>query len=287
MVAYAASFGEHTIPIIAIAYWVIIGSGFRYGRGYLFLSTGAGMLGILYNMAFSPQWSEYLFIGLSYLLSILIVALYTTALLKRVTETNRKLTKSLNHVSTLARIDSLTGLPNRLALVERLTQSIAMTKRQRTCVALLYFDLDGFKAVNDTFGHNRGDALLIEVAKRVVPVMRATDTLARLGGDEFVIILESIRFPEDATLVANKVLGTVKEIAVVAADSVLGSLTALRISVSIGISAYVPSITPDAPSADILIKRADEAMYLAKQAGKGCYRVWTDNSALQHSIDTV
>lgn len=283
MIAYAASFGGHTIPIIAIAYWIIIGSGFRYGRGYLFLSAGFGLLGILYNMAFSPQWAEYFFIGLSYLISILVVTLYTTALLARVTETNRKLTESLNHVSTLARIDSLTGLPNRLALVERLTQSVAMTKRQRTFVALLYFDLDGFKAVNDTFGHNRGDELLKEVAQRVKTKIRTTDTLARLGGDEFIIILESIRFPQDATLIAAKVLDTLRGIAVGGTDSVTGSPATLRIGASVGISSYGPDIAPDAPSVDKLIKQADDAMYLAKQAGKGCYRIWTEPAASEPS----
>lgn len=274
MIAYAVSFGGHAIPIIACAFWVIVGSGFRFGKACLYLSTGSALLGVLYNIFLSPKWADYSLYGWSYFISILVVASYTNALLKRVTETNLKLAESLNYVSTLARIDSLTGLPNRLALAERLTQSIAMAKRQRTYLALLYFDLDGFKAVNDAFGHNQGDELLKEVARQLTPKIRTTDTFARAGGDEFIIILENIRRPQDATHIALKVIETLRGIAIGGKDSVTGSLTELHISASIGISSYGPDIEPDALSVENFIKQADAAMYLAKQAGKDCYRIY-------------
>ena len=156
MISYGAFFGGHAVPIIAITFWVIIGSGFRFGRTYLYLSAGIGLLGIIYNMAFSPHWSGYYFVGWGFILAILIVTFYTKALLGRATETNRKLNESLTYLNNLAHIDTLTGQPNRLALVERLTQSIAMSKRSNTYLSLLYFDLDVFKAVNDSFGHHRG-----------------------------------------------------------------------------------------------------------------------------------
>lgn len=283
MIAYAASFGGHTIPIIAIAYWVIIGSGFRYGRGYLYLSAGTGLLGIIYNMAFNPEWADYLFIGWSYLLSILIVVFYTTSLLSRVIETNLKLNESLKHLSNLAHIDSLTGLPNRLALVERLQQSIAMTKRLRTYLSLLYFDIDGFKAVNDTFGHNQGDALLKEVAQRIKERIRSTDMIARLGGDEFVIVLECTRLPQDSELVAATILDTIRGIEIDGVHHVIGTHMTLHVSASIGISVYGPDISTVTPSVEEFIKRADDTMYMAKQAGKGCYRIWTENIALLKS----
>lgn len=279
MTAFAVSFGGHSIPIIAIAFWVMVGSGFRFGNAYLYLSAGTAVLGILYNMAFSPQWAGYLFVGWGYLISILVVALYTTALLARVTETNRKLNESLNHLNNLAHIDSLTGLPNRLAIVERLTQAIAKTKRQRTYVSLLYFDLDGFKAINDTFGHNQGDELLKEVAQRVAAKIRNIDALARIGGDEFIIMLENIHVPQEATHVATIILDTLREIEISGLHPVTGTMTTLHIGASIGIASYGSDSSPCPLSVDELIQRADDAMYMAKQAGKGCYRFWYSHSA--------
>ena len=284
MTAYAASFGGHLMPIIAVAYWVIIGSGFRYGRAYLYLSAGTAVLGIIYNMTYSPPWAEYWFIGWGYLISIVVVVLYTTTLLARVAETNRKLNESLKNLSNLAHIDNLTGLPNRLSLVKRLTQSIAMTKRQRTYVSLLYFDFDGFKAVNDSLGHNQGDALLQEVAKRITARIRTTDMLARLGGDEFIIILECTRFPQDSELVASIILDTIRGITIEGVHHVTKKELSLHVSASIGIATYGPDLFPDAPSVEAFIQRADDAMYLAKKAGKDCFRVWAEHIAVQPSI---
>jgi diguanylate cyclase (GGDEF)-like protein len=284
MIAYAASFGEHTMPLIAISYWIIIGSGFRYGRGYLYLSAGTGMLGIFYNMAFSPHWAEYFFVGWSYLLSILIVTLYIKALLARVTETNLKLNDSLKHLSNLAHFDYLTGLPNRLALVERLKQSVAMTKRLRTNLSLIYFDLDGFKAVNDSLGHNIGDALLKEVAQRIKERIRSTDMLARIGGDEFVIVRECTHLQQDSMLFALTILDTIRGIKIEGLHKVTDNQIRLSISASIGISTYSPDISSNAPTVEEFIQRADDAMYLAKHAGKGCYYIWTEHTALNKAI---
>lgn len=284
MVAFAVSFGEHAIPIIALAFWVIIGSAFRFGKLYLYLSSGTAVLGIIYNIYFNPQWAAHAIYGWGYLISILVVVFYTGVFLKRVNETNRRLNETLAHLNTLARVDSLTGLPNRLALVERLTQSIAMTKRLRSYLSILYFDLDGFKAINDTFGHNQGDALLKEVAQRVKARIRTTDMLARIGGDEFIVILENTRFPQDASLVATTMLNTLCAIKIHGINHVTDHLMTLHVGASIGIATFGPDISPETPSVEEFIQRADDAMYAAKQDGKGCYRFWQTkmNEAVIH-----
>ena len=277
MIAYAVSFGGHTIPIIAFAFWVIIGSAFRYGYPYLFLSAGTASLGLLWNIYYNPLWTGSTTHGWAYLVSILFVVFYTSIFVARARESNRKLSESLVHFSELARVDSLTGLPNRLALVERLTQSIAMTKRLGTYISLLYFDLDGFKTVNDTLGHNHGDALLKEVAKQITSRIRSTDMLARLGGDEFIVILESTRHPQDAIIVAKSILETIHAIKIEGLHHVTETEVTLRTGASIGIATYGPDIQTEAPSVDEFIQRADDAMYIAKQEGKGCYRFWSED----------
>jgi len=268
-----------TIPVIALAFWVMVGSGFRFGNAYLYLSEATAVAGLLLCILFSPHWADHAIYGWGYIASILVVAFYTTVLLARVSETNRQLSESLSRVNALARNDSLTGLPNRLALVERLTQSIAMAQRTRIQVSLLYFDIDGFKTVNDTIGHNGGDELLKQVAQRLSAKIRNTDMLARLGGDEFIIVLEGTSLPQNAPRVAQIVLDTVQEIDIRGMERTPGTRATLRIGASIGITSYQPATTPTAPRVEEFIKQADDAMYSAKKAGKGCYRFSPEHTA--------
>lgn len=273
IIAYAVYHGQYMIPLVGFSFWVIIGSAFRYGQFFLILSSGIAAIGLLYNIYFSPEWADHTYYGWGFLLSILIVVFYTTVFLKRNDEINRKLNETLSHLSTLVRADNLTGLPNRLAFEERLTQSIAMTKRLRTYLSILYFDLDGFKAINDTFGHNQGDALLKDVAQHVKARLRNTDMLARLGGDEFVIILENNSSPDDAAFIASTLLDTIANIKVLGTLHGSNTYITLGIGASIGIAIYGPNISPEEPTVEELIQRADAAMYQAKQDGKGCYRL--------------
>ncbi|MEO6354396.1 MAG: PAS domain S-box protein [Burkholderiaceae bacterium] len=159
-----------------------------------------------------------------------------------------------------ARHDSLTGLPNRRALFEMLPQAIARSNRNRTAAALLFLDLDGFKAVNDAWGHEAGDSLLCEIARRLSECLRVTDSVARLGGDEFTVLLEglSTKGPDDANAIAEKLLKSIRE------PVQLGTESA-QVSASIGLTFYLPGsdVSPDA-----LVKAADTAMYQAKHAGK-------------------
>lgn len=160
-------------------------------------------------------------------------------------------------LENLAHYDSLTGLPNRMLLHDRLEQAIATAERQRQHFALLFIDLDGFKPVNDAHGHAVGDEVLKLVGQRLNLVIRGMDTAARLGGDEFVVILTDIRNRENAERVAEKIIGELSLPYQVAGETI-------SISASIGASLY-PS---DQKAGDELLRTADEAMYRAKRDGK-------------------
>lgn len=153
--------------------------------------------------------------------------------------------------------DALTGLPNRVMFMDRLQQALLSSERQGHSGAVLYIDLDGFKAVNDTRGHAAGDMLLQQVARRLEACVRGEDTVARLGGDEFGVVLARLAREEDCELVAQKVLNAL------ATPFDMGD-GAAHISGSIGCALF-----PDEGlDASLLISRADSAMYAAKQAGK-------------------
>ena len=166
-------------------------------------------------------------------------------------------------LETMAHYDALTGLPNRALLADRLRQAVVASQRRKTSLAVLYLDLDGFKSVNDRHGHDVGDELLISVTQRMKEAMREGDTLGRLGGDEFVAVLVDLETPQDCEPVLARLLqATAKPVTV-------GGI-ALQISASIGVTLY----PQDDVDADKLLRHADQAMYLAKQAGKNRYHVF-------------
>lgn len=158
----------------------------------------------------------------------------------------------------LAHHDPLTDLPNRLLFEDRLSQALGYASRHHEMVALLFLDLDGFKFVNDTLGHDAGDDLLREVARRLRRVVRDTDTVARLGGDELAIILPNIGAGRNAEAVARTIVETLSAIASIRDHSI-------AVAVSIGISVY----PFDGIEADTLLTAADTAMYRAKATGRG------------------
>jgi diguanylate cyclase (GGDEF)-like protein/PAS domain S-box-containing protein len=156
----------------------------------------------------------------------------------------------------MAYYDQLTRLPNRALFFDRLGVNLAQAKRYDFSFALLYIDLDGFKQVNDTRGHDQGDALLVQVAARLERCCRDSDTVSRLGGDEFAVLMPRVNGPEDSAVVAERIIAALSE-----AFDLRGEQC--QIGGSIGISLF-PS---DAGDADTLLNRADSAMYEAKQRG--------------------
>ncbi len=179
--------------------------------------------------------------------------------LRDITE-RRKTEEALQHQ---AHHDALTGLPNRVLLMDRLEQGIQKAKRHKEGLAVFFIDLDKFKHINDSLGHGVGDRVLKIIAKRLQEIIRHEDTLARLSGDEFTIIMEDLRHPEDATLLGEKILKTLSE-------AIVMNEQKLYVSGSVGISFY----PQDATDAHSLLKYADTAMYRAKEEGRNNYQFY-------------
>ena len=159
-----------------------------------------------------------------------------------------------------ANYDNLTGLPNRSYFYSQLNQAIKRANRHPDALALMFFDIDHFKQINDTYGHDVGDHVIRMFAERIRSVLRDEDVVARLGGDEFVLIVENLPNQQQADVVAEKLLASMEQ------PFVFGG-TSLQVSTSIGVAYFRRGIT-----AGELVKAADDAMYAAKRAGRNCYR---------------
>ncbi len=170
-------------------------------------------------------------------------------------------TQKLSH---MAQHDILTDLPNRALFADRLEQAIGMARRHQRRLAVLFMDCDGFKKVNDTLGHDTGDLLLQSIAKRLVAVVRTSDTVSRQGGDEFVILLSEMENPEDAAICANKIAAALSK------PHQLGQFE-VNMTASIGIAVYPTS----GRNADSLVKAADAALYEAKESGGNTHRTFS------------
>lgn len=165
--------------------------------------------------------------------------------------------------------DSLTGLPNRVLLVDRLSHAISRLDRQPGSIAVLFIDLDRFKEVNDSFGHAVGDSLLVEAARRIQTASRRSDTLARLGGDEFVLLCDQLAEQEDIRIVAERILRTL-------AEPFFHNDQHIDISASVGVVVTSDNLA----DAETVVRNADAAMYRAKQLGRNRFHVYDE--ALQH-----
>jgi len=179
--------------------------------------------------------------------------------------TQRKIVEE--HLKHLATSDILTGLPNKMYFNELLKHSLEQAKRDKKKLALMFLDLDHFKSINDSFGHDIGDILLNEVAQRLKECIRQSDTISRLSGDEFAISLEQITDISNAVLIAQKILAAFSH-------PFYPNGNECRIGVSIGICLY----PEDGSNAETLFKNADTAMYLAKNSGKNTYRLFSEKT---------
>jgi len=163
----------------------------------------------------------------------------------------------------LAYYDHLTGLPNRQLLQDRFQQALANAQRYGTGMALLFLDLDKFKPINDSLGHEAGDKVLKAVSARLASCLREGDTLARIGGDEFVVLLLNVTGEEEVGSVAQKIIGITSEpIAMKGRD--------VQVGCSIGIAIF----PEDGADYDALLKNADAAMYCAKEAGRNNFQFY-------------
>jgi diguanylate cyclase (GGDEF)-like protein/PAS domain S-box-containing protein len=165
-------------------------------------------------------------------------------------------------LNRVAHYDALTGIPNRVLLADRMKQAIAQTAREQSMMSVCYLDLDGFKPINDTMGHDAGDQVLIEVARRIENTIRGGDTVARLGGDEFVVLLRQEK--------GEECVATLKRLLAAIAQPITVKNKSHTLSASIGVSIY----PLDDEDPDTLLRHADQAMYIAKQSGKNCFHIY-------------
>ena len=205
---------------------------------------------------------------LSILAITLVISAFDAHYHMRAAELADSLQVANEELRNIALYDSLTGLPNRFLLADRLEQAVHRHDRERKPFALLFVDLDRFKSVNDRYGHAVGDELLKAVASRLLGCVRKADTVARTGGDEFVVVLGEVTRARDAGLVGQKILDAL-------AKPVLVDRYRLEVSCSIGIS-VCPA---DGIDAKTLTANADAAMYHAKKAGRNAYRFYAKEMA--------
>ena len=177
----------------------------------------------------------------------------------------------------VAHYDALTGIPNRVLLADRMKQAIHQTSREQNMMAICYLDLDGFKPINDSLGHDAGDHVLIEVARRIENAIRGGDTVARMGGDEFVVLLLGQERGEECAATLERLLATI-------ANPISVKDTFCMLSASIGVSIY----PLDDEDPDTLLRHADQAMYVAKQSGKNRFHIYDPaldrNARVQHEF---
>jgi len=219
------------------------------------------------------QWLAVLVIVVT--LAILGIALIVSVLDRQMQSRTSRLARSLAQANEelvkAALHDALTGLPNRVLLQDRIAQAVAKAEREEGRFAVLFMDLDGFKHVNDAYGHQTGDALLVQMAARIRSMMRAHDTLSRLGGDEFVMVLDDA-LPEDAAAFAERLLVAAR------LPFVMDGIEA-RVSCSVGIALF----PEDARDERALMASADAAMYHAKENGRNGYAFFAPSMTISAS----
>lgn len=216
-------------------------------------------------------WGRYA----QFIVALGVLSVFAMGLLVVLMRRNRQLARSVAALEDaqealrhIAYHDALTGLPNRVLLIDRLFQDMGRVRRSGQLLALGFIDLDGFKAVNDSHGHEMGDRLLVEIAHRMRGVLREADTVARLGGDEFAAIFTDLPDAAVSEALIDRLLAAIA--APVRVDGV-----SLHVSASVGVAYFRPGneIEPEQ-----LLRRADHAMYLAKQSGRNCCRVFDEDA---------
>jgi len=253
VVTYGLYFlGEAGIPLFGLYLFNACGNGFRFGPRYLYLSGALSILGFAFTLATSDYWASQRSLGIGILLVLVVIPMYFASL-------TSQLHTVLGHMRKIAIHDNLTGLPNRHSFYEHLQQILKSAEKNRTKLAVVFIDLDGFKPINDALGHGAGDEVLRSVANRLKQCVRHNDMVARIGGDEFVIILLDIE--------TTFMLSVVRKLIDMIAAPYTGTARTVTLTSSVGISTY-----PDNGSTvDELVAHADAAMYRAKRAGRNCY----------------
>ncbi|HIJ61663.1 MAG TPA: GGDEF domain-containing protein [Rhodospirillaceae bacterium] len=256
--------GERTTPLVWTYFWFVTAQGVRYGTPWMLLSAGTTAAAVATLVWLEPGWRQHASYAVGIVLSLAAVAIFLSIANMRLSALQRRLIQMASH-------DPLTGVANRSMFYDLLMQAIWRCQRNHKRLAVLSFDLDGFKLVNDTHGHRAGDYVLKAFASRLAPTLRREDVFARIGGDEFVILLENISGPANVSRVSELILSTLASI-----EDFEGH--AVAISASIGVATYPFLAMPDEVTPDHLLACADAAMYKAKSAGRS--RTCVDVSAM-------
>lgn len=236
--------------------WSALGYGVRYGLHWLLFATLTSVLCVSFLITSYPVFDQHPRLGQALLMLQLLVPLYVAFLVKRISSTQVSLVEQTRELETLAYRDHLTGLTNRAGFERYLEKALAQLRLLQGSCALIYFDLDGFKTVNDSHGHAVGDALLVKIAQEIRSHLRPDIKFSRLGGDEFALLVLGEDIEAAATRVARDVLTTCSSLTMV--DTATVSITA-----SVGCAYY-----QNGEDASSLVRRADAAMYQSKRAGK-------------------
>lgn len=256
--SYAMYAADHLGAFFYPVYlWVIAGHGIRYGARFLLSGMVISVVGFALVLILTPYWHQARLTGAGLLLGLIVVPLYQLVLLRQLQNVNRRLSTELNKTIHAASHDTLTSLANRGYFFQRLEEEIARAKRYQTGFAVMFIDLDGFKAINDQLGHQAGDEVLQQMARRLRGVCRETDLAARFGGDEFALIIAGATDCETVREPARRVAEAVNQ-------PVFWQEQTLRLTASVGVSLYPEhGSTPDE-----LTHNADLAMYQVKRQGK-------------------
>lgn len=254
VVMILAAGGRIALPMLWAFFWFLVGAGCRHGKRMLALSCTVALAGIAALMRWAPWWQENFSAALGIAFGVTATSIYLSVL--------------VNRLEKRAATDPLTGLSNRKSLEKTIARVLCGHDGEAERTALLLIDLDGFKQVNDAYGHGVGDLLLQRFAQALQARMRRGDTLSRLGGDEFVILARDLDSKTDAQAIADDVQSVLNAIQTVDGHPV---------SVSASIGVYLFSTGTGGKPLDIpaIMRRADNAMYRAKTAGKN-HTVFSD-----------
>jgi len=248
--------------------WIIVGNGIRFGPNSLVLSLFIAVGGFGLVLLLSDYWRQNIPIAIGMGVGMLVLPLFYLILIKRMYLLNKRLEQQLNITSYAATHDSLTDLANRAYFFQRVNEEAGVCERDKQCFAILFVDLDGFKDINDAYGHQCGDQTLKIAAQRIKTLIRKSDIICRLGGDEFGLLLHGLYKPDDLRRFSEKLIALLSE--PIEFDS-----HTVQVTASIGISLFPNhGLLPDE-----LVNKADQAMYRAKNRGKNGYTFYLEEVA--------